>query len=268
MDLLNILGNLINQFVNAAGNVVMAALVALIGWIVARVVARVVGNLLKKIGIDKLSERLNEIDIISNSNFEIVPSKVLSKMLYYVILIIFFMAATDVLAMPAVSQLMKDLVGYIPYLISALIVLVIGVLLADFLKKIVLTACQSLGIPSAKLIASFAFWFVFMTTAVSALSQAQIDTTFITSNLSVILAGVVLAFALGYGFASKEMMANFLASFYTKEKFKIGDVIQIEGIKGEIIEIDNSSFVLSAEGRRVIIPLSKLTTEKIEIFES
>ncbi|MEM9918518.1 MAG: mechanosensitive ion channel domain-containing protein [Bacteroidota bacterium] len=268
MDIIEILQDLTLQFLQSVPNVLKAILVFVIGWILASVVSKIIRKVLSRIGIDGLAGKLNEIEIVQKANFKIVPSHFFSKLVYYLMLLLFLMASTDVLGMAAVSQLMNDIIGYVPFMISALIVLVIGTLLAEFIKNIVLTACRSLGIPSANLIASFVFWFVFLTALVSALSQAQIDTSFITSNLSTILAGGVAAFALGYGLASRDMMANFLASIYSKDKFKLGDVISVNGVKGKIIAIDKSSLVLGADDRKVIIPLHKLTTESVEVFEA
>ena len=105
-------------------------------------------------------------------------------------------------------------------------------------------------------------------TVVTSLTQIGIDTDFISNNLSIIIAGCVFAFALGYGLASKDMMSNFLASFYSKEKIKIGDLVSIDNVKGEVIKIDGSSLTLLTANSKVIIPLSKLTSETLEVHES
>lgn len=99
----------------------------------------------------------------------------------------------------------------------------------------------------------------------SALDQAGVRTDFIKSNLMIVIAGAVGAFAYGYGLASKGMMANFLASFYTKDKFKIGDTVTVAGVKGQIVEMDNTAFTLKAEQSKVIFPLSKLAEKEVEI---
>lgn len=267
MELLEILQNIFYNFLSALPSVLKAILVLIVGWIIAKIISRIVKTLLDKIGIDKLSDKLNEIEIVSNSNFSIKPSVVLSKLIYYILLLLFGTAAAEALGMEEVSNLIGDIISYIPFLISGLIVLVVGTLLAEFAKNVVRTACTSLGIPSANLIASFVFWFIFLTALVSALTQAQIDTTFITSNLSIILAGGVFAFALGYGLASKDMMSNFLASFYSRSRVKIGDQISIDGVSGKIVAIDKSAITVKSEGKTTIIPLSKLTTENIEIMD-
>ena len=267
INLWAILQDLLIGFASVIPNLIGAFAVFIIGLIVSKVAARFVRRILVTVGADKLAERLNEIEIVYKSNIQLVPSMLLSKVIYYFLLFIFVVAATEILNMPVISQLMSEILNYIPVLISAMAVFVIGLLISDFLKNMVKTACESLGIPAAGLISSVVFYFLFLNIIMIALSQARIDTEFIQDNLSIILAGVVLAFAIGYGFASRNIVANFLASFYNKGKINVGDTIGIEGVKGKIIRMDNSSIVLAVEGREVLIPLSKIASEKIDVFE-
>ena len=266
-DLMAILQDLLLGFVIVVPNLLGALAVFFIGLIVSKVAARFIQRILVTIGADKLAERLNEIEIVYKSNIQLVPSKLLSKVVYYFLLFIFVIAATDILNMPVISQLMGEILNYIPVLISALAVFVIGLLISDFLKNVVKTTCDSLGIPAAGMISSVIFYFLFLNITMIALSQARIDTEFIQDNISIILAGVVLAFAIGYGFASRNIVANFLASFYNKGKINVGDTIGIEGVKGKVLSMDSSSIVLEVEGREVLIPLSKIASEKIDVFE-
>ncbi len=267
IDLWKILQDLLTGFASVIPNLFGALAVFIIGLIVSKVTARFVRRILVTIGADKLAERLNEIEIVYKSNIQLVPSMLLSKVVYYFLLFIFVVAATDILNMPVISQLMSEILNYIPVLISALAVFVIGLLVSDFLKNLVKTTCESLGIPAAGMISNVVFYFLFLNVAMIALSQARIDTEFIQDNLSIVLAGVVLAFAIGYGFASRSIVANFLASFYNKGKVNVGDTIGIEGVKGKVLRMDNSSMVLDVEGREVLIPLSKIASEKVDVFE-
>lgn len=258
---------MLRDFAAAVPNIVGAILIIILGWIISKLIAKLIKRLLKGIGVDKLAERLNQIDIVSRTNIQIVPSSLLSKFIYYFLLFIFISAAIDTLGMEAISSLMNDFLNYIPYLLSASIVFVVGLLLADFLRKTVHTACVSLGIPAANFIASAIFYFLFLNVAMITLDQARIDTGFIQDNLSIILGGVVLAFAIGYGFASRPIVANLLSAYYNREKVQVGDVIAIDGVKGEVVDKDNSNIVLQAEGRKVIIPLGRLSSETYEVYE-
>jgi len=260
-----LLEELYNKSIEAFPNIIFALLIAIIGWILAKIIARIVRKVLEALQIDRLADKLNDIDIVSKANFTIVPSQVLSKLVYYLILLVSFIAATDFLGIEAVSNLMSDLINYLPSLLSAVVFFLIGLFIADFLRGIVLTTCQSLSIPSAKVISSVVFYFLFLTVTMSALDQAKISTDFINSSFMIIIAGVVASFALGYGLASKDMMSNFLASFYVKNKFEAGDRITIDGIQGQIESMDNKSFVLKTTNSKIVFPLNKLAQDKVEI---
>ncbi len=267
-NLWKILEQLLAGFIAVVPNLLGAFAVLIIGLIVSKMSRRLVRKMLKSIGADQLAERLNEIELLSNNNIRLIPSKLLSTVVYYFLLFIFVVAATDILNMEVISVLVGDILNYVPVVISALAVLVIGLFISDFLKNIVKTACDSLAIPAAGLISNIVFYFLFLNVVMIALAQAKIDTGFIQDNLSIILAGIVFAFAIGYGFASRNIVANFLASFYNKGKVSLGDHVEIDGVAGKVIAMDSSTITLDAKDRRVIIPLSKLTDKSIAILKS
>ena len=239
----------------------------IVGFIVAKYLSKLVSRVSRKLGVDKLGARLNKIEVIENASFNIHMSKVLAQIVYYFTALIFLVAATDVIGMPALSNLFNDILNWIPNLLVALVILAVGIVFADFLKGIIHTACTSFGIPSARLISMFAFYFLLINIVISALSQAQVDTTFISSNLSILVGGAALAFAIAYGLASKSVLANFLTSHYSADKLHIGDWVRIDGHEGEITDMDRSSLTLTAEGKKVLIPLHKISSETIEFLE-
>jgi small-conductance mechanosensitive channel len=258
----------LGQFAAILPNLAGALFVFLAGWLISRGLRKLIKRLLSRTGIDKLAERLNQIEIMEKARIRIVPSVLFSKVLYYILMLIVVLAATDILGVEAVSNLMVDIINYLPSLLVAFLVFFIGILFADFIKGIVLSTTKSLGIPSAHLIANFIFYFIVIAVAMSALGQAQIDTEFLSANLTIIIAGGVLAFALGYGLASKDMMANFIASFYSQKKVAMGDTVKIGDASGTIIDMDSTAITLKGEqDQTIILPLSKLTSENVVILK-
>lgn len=267
MNLDELFGDLLRDFMSVIPRLVGAIVIIIIGVIIAKILAKVIRKILEKIGIDKLGEKLNEIEMINNADLEIKFSSVLAKIVYYIVLLIFLMAATSQLQMEAVSNLVQNLIEFIPNLIVAGIILTIGFIFAEMLKTVVQTALTSFGIPSAKLIASFFFYFILINIVVSAFSQAGINTDFLGQNISILIAGIVLAFSIGYGLASKSTMANFIGSMYTKGKINIGDTIKVKNEIGKVIAIDKSAVTIEKEsGGRIFLPLSFLTTEAVEVM--
>jgi len=145
--------------------------------------------------------------------------------------------------------------------------MILGTLLADAIKSMVGTALKSLGVPSANMIATVLFYFLFINVIMIALKQANVQTDFLAQNISILIAGVIAAFAIGYGLASKDTMSNLLASFYGKNIFKNGDKVTIDGVTGVVSDIDKTKITLRTENSTVIIPLSKATGNKIELHD-
>lgn len=265
---LGIAREIFGGLISSLPNILKALVVFIIGYIIAKLVKRTLKTLLQKSGIDVIKDKLEEIEFISNSNMKLIPSAAISSIVYYFILLFIIILAVDILQISAITDLLKELMLLLPKLIVAVLVLIIGVLIAEAVRKVVQNTCQSLGIPAAKVIATFVFFFVMINALMIALKKATIPTQFLTDNLTVLFAGIVFAFAIGYGLASKGIMSSFLSSYYSKSRFNIGDTVSIEGAHGQIVEIDSTSMVIQGESTKVIIPLNKLTEEKVTIHEA
>ena len=261
------LKDMVSKFANTVPNVFMALIIFLIGYIVSKVAAKIIKTSLSKIGIDSLGEKLNEIDIVQKANIDFKISDVTSKIFYYFLMLFFAVAATSVLGIPEISDLVSDIFKFIPNLIVALIILVIGTLLADLLRNGVGTALKSLGIPSAGLISSGLFYFIFINVVILALSQAKINTDFLSQNISIVIGGIVAAFALAYGLASRDVMGNMVASFYTGDRFKIGDNITLDGVTGTVADVDKSTLTIKTKTGKVIFPLKDAVNQKVEFHD-
>ena len=242
-----------------------ALLVVFIGRLIAKSMGRALTKLFKKIGVDTLADRLGQIDLFQKSRIKITPSEAIGKALYYIIFFIFVWVATDMLRIEALSDMISKIFDYLPVLTSALVVFIAGIFLADFLKNIVLTATKSLNIPAANLIANLVFYFLFINVAKITLAQAGIRTESIEDNISIILAGVVAAFAIGYGYASRPVLSNMLAAYYNRNRIQVGDQITIEGVEGKVVKLNNTSITLETDDKLVVFPLNKLITERYEL---
>jgi len=261
-----LLKEIFGKFLSFVPNLVSALVVFIAGIIIAKIIFKLISKLLKKANIDKLSDNLNKIDFIDKLNIKVKLSTVIAKFIYYFLVLIVLVIATDILRMPVVSNLIVDIFNFIPNLLVALILLVLGLLLASWLKNMVYTIAKSLGLPSASLIANLVFYFIFVNVLISAMVQAKINIGFFSTNITLIIAGVVFAFALAYGLASKSILANIISSYYYKNKYKIGDYIKIGKNEGEICEIDNFHIILCDDKTKIVIPLNILNETEVKII--
>ena len=130
-------------------------MILLFGVFIAKMIAKFIKRILEKSGVDKVKDMLDEIEMVNNANIQVLPSTILSKFVYYTLLLFVALMTASVLNIEEISQLIQDLIKLLPNLLVALLILVIGVLLADALRNIVHTACKSIGIPAGKIVASF-----------------------------------------------------------------------------------------------------------------
>lgn len=258
--------NLINQIADFAPRLIYCVVILVLGYFVARIISIVVKNVLERVGFDKIGNRLNEISIIKQLKTEIKLSEIISKVLYYFVLLIFLPIATETLGVDAITNMVLSLVGFIPSIIAAAIMLQVGIMLADAVKGAVITLCRSFNVPSARLIGNLVFAFFIIITLISALGQIGINTELIESSFIMLIGGVVAAFSLGYGIASRDVLSNMISSFYSRKKFFEGQRIKIDEMEGIITKIDNMSVTIQNEDKYTIIPLQLFQSKTVEVF--
>jgi small-conductance mechanosensitive channel len=262
----SLIRSLVERLSGSLPRMALALLVLLAGWLVAAALRRGLKRLMEGSGLDALLERLGDIELVRRSGLSLQVSSFVSATAYYTVLLVFVVVATDILGIAAVTNMVRDLIDYLPSLFSALLLFVVGVLLADALRGLLLTALKSLGVTSASFLSSGVFYLLFVSIAVSALAQAKINTSFMASNLTVLIGAGALAFAIGYGLASRDLVANYLGGYYNKGKVHPGDEVQIGGVRGKVVVIDSTSLILQTEDRAILVPLSRLASEHVEIF--
>ncbi len=264
----NTFNSLVTQFVDFVPRIIGCIVVLLIGYFVANFIRAIVRNILGRVGFDKIGERLNQIGFIKQIKAEIKLSNLVATALYYFIILMFLTAATEILGVETITSMVLSVVNFIPQLIAGAIMLQVGIIVSDIIKSGVITLCKSFNIPSAKLIGNLVFGFFLVITFISALAQIGINTELLESSFIIIFGGIVVAFAIGYGLASKDVLGSIIASLYSKKKYNVGQIVRIDGVKGEIIEIDNLSVVIKTDEARVVFPLRYFQSQRVEIFQS
>ena len=269
-QLQTILTALIAQFSALLPKLLSAIILIIIGRILAKTVSAVLKRILEAIKIDTMTEQLQEIDLFSKSGMQIKASAILAQLIYYIIFLIFATAAADALGLAIVSQQITAIINLIPKIITAGILFAGGTILANIIKKILETAFRSLNIPSGKIMAGVVFYFLLISVTITALEQTGLNTAFLTQNLQILLVGIVIAFAVGFGFSSRDLFKNMLASSYSKKNFVLGQIVKIGEYKGTIISIDRAAItiLLDQSGHKVVVPQHEIINSKVELFET
>lgn len=255
------------QIMRILPGILAAILLLLVGWLLAKVFSRIISRLFRLLHFDKLATRINELKWMQKSEYKIVPSKIIGKFVYWVILLLFIITATDTLGWSAVSQSINQLITYLPQLFSAIIIFVVGFYLSNLIREFIKTTLQSFEIASASVLGETAFYIIMAIVAITALEQAGVETALLTSNITLIIGSFLLAFAVAFAISSREVFKNILSSYYGKGNFHVGQYIKYKNIKGEIVKIDRMHVTIKDGKTKYVIPTARLISEEFEITE-
>ncbi|MEO0468844.1 MAG: mechanosensitive ion channel domain-containing protein [Bacteroidota bacterium] len=258
---------LLDTVVSAFPKVIGGILLLFIGWLLARLMAFLVSRSLKLLRFDKLMERVQMQDFLDRVNAGMSPSQMVGKFVFWILILLMVVGLAEAMQLSMVSQQISGIIAYLPNVIIASLILLIGLSLASRLRDFLTTALSSYAIRSAKLIGNMIFYLLAIFVVLTTLEQLQFNIDLLTSNVMIVLAGICLAFALGYGLAAREIFPNIISSYYSKNMFKVGDTIRTAETEGTILEITNMSVVIqTADGKR-FIPAKKLIVEEIDVLE-
>jgi hypothetical protein len=244
-----------------------ALLVLIIGWVISKVVIFVLRKALMVSNIDKIGTKINESDLFGKSNFKINISEIVVGFVRWILILVFMIIAADVMQWSIISVEISNLLRYLPLLFSAITLFMIGIYVANFVRKAIYGLFSSLSMSGAKMISSVAFYGIAILVTITALNQAGVDTTIVTNNVTIILGAFLLTFALAFGLGSKDVITNLLFTFYARKNYTVGEKIKVNSHQGEIIAIDNISLTLKTASGKLIIPIQQIVDNTVEVLE-
>ena len=184
--------------------------ILLVGWIVASVVSKAVTFLLRKIGFDRLSERIGLSRLEQRMGLRMDAAGVLGKVVYWFIFLIFLVPAVDSLGLTAVSNILNQVIAYIPNVFVAIVVLFLGTLAATFVADLVRGATASTNMGNPNMYAAIARWAILGFVAIIALEQLQIAPALLNELFGAVVAAAALAFGLAFGLGGRETAQRLL----------------------------------------------------------
>lgn len=246
-------------------NIIGALIVAIIGWLITKIVIRIIKKVLKLAKANKLDEKLNEIEIVEGKQLNFDTVEVVSKFVKWLMYIMIIIMASDIMGLEIISNKISELLGYLPQLFTALVIFILGLLFANFVKNGLKSLFESMDLSGGKMISQVVFFLLLTFIAVTALNQAGIDTAIITSNITMIMAAFLLAFAIAFGLGAKHVVGKLMHTFYARKMFEVGQKISFNDKTYTIDEVKSISIVLKNDNGRLIVPINELMENQVQM---
>ncbi|MDN3492062.1 mechanosensitive ion channel family protein [Winogradskyella bathintestinalis] len=253
------------EIASIAFKVLGALLIILIGWFITQFVVKAVRKLLKLAKANKLDEKLNNIEIVEGKQLNFDTIKVVSKFVKYIMYIIIIITASDAIGLEIISNHVGELLAYLPQLFAALVIFILGLIFSNFVKNSLKSLFESMELSGGKMISQVVFFILLTFISITALNQAGIDTYIITSNITMILAAFLGAFAIAVGLGAKEVVGKLLNTFYARKTFEVGDKIVFNEQIYTIEAVESISVILKNSKGKLIVPIKDLVENQILI---
>ncbi len=211
VSIVNALNDAVRLILTFIPRVVGFLVILIAGLIIAWAVSKALTFLLRKIGFDRMANRIGLTRLEQRMNVRLDPAGVLGKVVYWFILLIFLIPAADALGVPAVSNILNMLVAYIPNVFVAVLVLFLGALFATFVADIVRGAVASAKIGNPNVFAGIARWSIIGFAVLVALEQLRITPDLINELFGAVVAAVAIAFALAFGLGGQDAARRWLS---------------------------------------------------------
>ncbi|MBU2972902.1 mechanosensitive ion channel family protein [Zobellia sp. B3R18] len=261
----NTLSTIVSDIASALPNILGAIVILLLGWGISKVVRFVLKKVFKIAQLSKVSDKINEARLFGDSNVKIDIEKVLLQFVKYILLLVFIIVAADIVELTIISQEIANLLRYLPILLSAMVIFMIGLYAAKLIKSALKSVFDSMGFGGGKLVSSIVFYIMVIFVTITALNQAGIDTSMFTSNFTLILGAFLLAFALGLGLGSRNVVESLLKTFYARKNYAAGDKVKFADIEGTIEAIDNISVTLNTKEGKLIVPIKEIVENRVKL---
>lgn len=188
----------------------MLAILA-VGCLGAGVVRLGLKLVLPRIGFDRFAERTGVATVLRRGGIASPVSNLLSFVLAWAVLGAFLLLAVGTLNLAYARDLLSQAFSYLPQVLIAGLLLLLGLVIADFARRSALIAAVNAGLPSARLLAAIVHTFLVVLFTAMALEHLGVGRQVILASFTILFGGVVLALALAFGLAGRDLAGQALA---------------------------------------------------------
>jgi len=190
----------------------VATIILLVGYFVAKQVERWVDRGLKKMDFNKVAEAGGLREAVDRTGGGLDPVHAVGKLLFWLIMLIVILLAASALGLDSINRMFAIMLGFIPTLIAAIVIVILGIVVGEFVRGLILASAGTVeGVP---LLANVAKGSVVVIAMFMALQQLGVAEELITAAFTVVLGAVALATGLAFGLGNTTLAGEMTRRWY------------------------------------------------------
>jgi Conserved TM helix/Mechanosensitive ion channel len=225
----------------------------ILALIFARIVEVALRTTLVRVRFDSLIQKAGVTKALKRVGLRQELSVFIPKVAYFLVIFLIVRAVSDAFGLFAISTAIGAFFSYLPNILAALLLLILGTTLGQFAGRTVAQAAESSGIDSASLLGKVAQTLIVFVVAMMAMGQLRIDTQMVRIVTCFVLGAAALAFGLSFGLGTWTIVRNIVIGFYARKFLAIGKSLEIAGQRGILTSVTATHTILASEGSEIIV---------------
>jgi len=201
-------------------SILLVLIILVIGWLVSKLIKAVVTKGLRALKLDDLSDRIELDSLLAKGGINYSLSELIGVIFYWLALLVTFMVAVNAVGLTIAADLLNRIVIYVPHVIAAIFILILGMFVATLLKIIVQTAANNAGLSQSNILSKAVEAAAIIFAVLMSLEQLGIGVRITELTLAIILGSIGLGAALAFGLGCKDIAAKYTHDLLEKLKKK------------------------------------------------
>lgn len=255
--------NLLQEVLLWIPRVLVAAVILLIGWLIARLVQTLVAKGLRLVHFDDIADRAGITNVLRRAGTSLDAAGVLGAVAFWWILLAFFEMAVDSLGLTQITAFISNLLGYLPNVFVAILIIIVGSLIANVVAGIVRGSAGEAGLTATPILAGLARWAILLFAVLAALVQLNVAQNMIFILFAAFTGMIALAGGLALGLGGVDTARGLIAGWAMGRVLQPGSQVRIGDQSGRVVRHDLNATVLDTGGGQVTIPNADLSRERV-----
>lgn len=203
--------NLGYSVANMLPSILVAIFLLLLGWVVGAGLGRIVAKAIDTLRVDTALRSAGIHRVFERTGHQLNAGRFVGALVKWFIIAVFFIAALEVLNLTQVTSFLSEIVFfYLPQVIVAVLIILIGAVVADFVHGIALASARAADIGSPFFVASIARWAVWIFAVLAALDQLSVASGFVQTLFTGVVVAISLALGLAFGLGGQQAAARYI----------------------------------------------------------
>lgn len=255
---------LVDRLAQYLPSLLAAFALLIIGWFVARILRSLAIRL--TLVVDAVLQRLLRKHRGERARLPYTSGKILGNIVFWVVILFFLTAATQVLGLEVFTDWLNRVVAYLPTLFVGGLIIFVGFLVSVLMRDVVVATSAPIAGQQRALFGRIVQVAILVTAIVIGADQIGINVTFLVIMVAVVastlLGGVALAVSLG----ARDYIANLISGHTLQQSYRVGQRIRVGGFEGQILEMTPTAIVLETPEGRTTLPAKMFAGEPVVLI--